>query len=306
MRLAPLIILLLTFFVATGQRMDTVEVSPTFTTVIEFESTLVGGVDIASKCYDVRPSGKVLLINVKPQYASGAPTTSLMAQTDSSVSVWIVRFAATPKKLHYKSSRKTRPVLHTESPRQTTSNYEETASVVSTIPDLTQAAEYITEAKKKNAHDYNTINTFPSAYKKKIDDILRAKQTFWDVAMKLNNLKFMLYHIHVDAKFMYFTFFIENNSSVSYTLDYLSIAHSPYTKGAKRVQAGNATELEATYMMTYKEALPDEQKLIVYAVPLMAFDDRDKILFKLSESSGNRTLFTEVSAKEITSAKRIK
>lgn len=292
-----------------AQRMDTVEVAPSFTTVIEFESNLVGGVDIASKAYDVRAVGKVLLLNVKPGFAVSAPTTSLMAQTDSSVHVWIVRFSTKPKKLHYKSSVVRERHLLTPQASLTQSTVpDRNIERQPVVPEGGLGQELVEQQrpKTKPRPDYNTVNTFPPAYGKKVDDITKSKQVYWDVAMKLNNLKFMLYNIHVDEKLMYFAFFIENNSSVSFGIDYLSVAHSPYTKGAKRVQASNPTELETIYQLSFKEILPDDRKLLVYAVPLQAFDDRDNILFKLSESTGNRTLSAQISCKEITTAKRLK
>ncbi|MCA6367693.1 MAG: DUF4138 domain-containing protein [Cytophagales bacterium] len=298
-------------FVSVAQ-LDTIYVANSMTTTIVFDGDIVFA-DIGSKLYEPRAKDNVLLVNIKPN-VNNAPPTSLTVKSTTSVGVWLVVQNNSPKKLLYtpdadraamlaKSAAKTPAVERIESAEVETVpvKRKETASRLNAnATENREAGETSNSSNPLNIND-----TFPADLKRKVKNILKGPQMFWDVAEKKNSMLLSLYSINVDTKYTYFTCKLANYSSIGFTLDFLSIDRIPFTKSMRKSQAGGVENIPLSYEYFPVEVEPDGQGVLVFAMPLQAFDDRDMLEFKLSESGGSRTLRFSFSCKSISKAKSI-
>jgi hypothetical protein len=280
------------------------------TSTIVFESNIVFA-DLGSKLYDVRAKENVLLINVKGAVFNAAPT-SLTVKTTNGVGVWLVVQHNSPKKLLYTPDADKNAKL--EKQRITASKtpiieVEDIQPKVSTLRPRQVAPiadDHTGEELSSDAAELtNKINTFPKEYNVKLKNILKSRRMFRDVAEKRNSVLFTLFSIHVDSKYTYFTCTLSNYSSIAFAVDFLSIDRIPYTKTMRKAQAGSIENISFTYEYSVVEVGPDNERMIVFAVPIQAYDDRDNLEFKLSETGGLRTLRFSFSCKNISLAKSI-
>lgn len=294
---------------ASVAQLDTIYVSNSMTTTIVFDGNIVFA-DIGSKLYEPRAKDNVLLVNVKSN-VNNAPPTSLTVKTATSVGVWLVVQNNSPRKLLYTPDAD-RAALLAKSLAKTSATERIESQEVESLPVkrkeiATKLNANVPENRDTNAPSdpLNITDTFPAELKRKVKNILKGPQMFWDVAEKKNSMLLSLFAINVDSKYTYFTCKLANYSSIGFTLDFLSIDRIPFTKSMRKSQAGGVENIPLAYEYFPVEVEPDGQGVLIFAMPLQAFDDRDMLEFKLSESGGSRTLRFSFSCKSISKAKSI-
>jgi hypothetical protein len=294
---------------ASAAQLDTIYVSNSMTTTIVFDGNIVFA-DIGSKLYEPRAKDNVLLVNVKSN-VNNAPPTSLTVKSATSVGVWLVVQNNSPKKLLYTPDAD-RAALLAKSSAKTSATERIESQEVESLPVkrkeiATRLNANVPENRDTNdpSDPLNISDTFPAELKRKVKNILKGPQMFWDVAEKKNSMLLSLFAINVDSKYTYFTCKLANYSSIGFTLDFLSIDRIPFTKSMRKSQAGGVENIPLAYEYFPVEVEPDGQGVLIFAMPLQAFDDRDMLEFKLSESGGSRTLRFSFSCKSISKAKSI-
>jgi hypothetical protein len=296
-------LLLLALVVLSGTcaaQLDTIYVSSDKTSYMVFPDT-VEFADVGTKAFKAVPRDKMVMLKADPKFPF-APT-SLMVKTETSVFVWIVSYKTNPSKLLYtiKSESKeqkkqaAKPITQTELTASTKELIAEAPETPNDVPAPRPRAETVG----------GRINSFPKPLKEKLNSIYNAKIQYKDIAEKNNNILFQLKNIFVDDKFLYLKVFVENNSSITYEI---GIVHGKYIKtntSSKKTKVSGGTDYSYVYEDSPKIIPPDANENMIYAFPLYAFEDKDKLDITISEEGGKRGLSFRILAKEINLASRL-
>lgn len=306
-----------------SQRHDTLYVSHDKTLYTLFDSD-VDLVNVGSTDYEYELNkNMVMVVAVKPK----VPTTSLMVKTKSGeVFVWYIAYRQHPPRLledtrpsagqrHTTASTKEKdPVVIASSSKQypvksSGATSGESAPAPSQSAVLTERDKkayanvtvpyYIRTRTETENRDYEAPDEI---IEKKMFYIMNQKRSIKDIGEIDNSIYFMLHDLYVDKKYIYIKMSIHNTSSIAFDIDFLSFERSQ-EKTIKKREGTSIQPLDIMYKESVKSVSPSTEEIIVYAVSLFAFEDKDQVLVKLSELGGVRTMKFVIPAKLITNAK---
>lgn len=305
---------------AYGQAIDTVEVSTSKTTYILLDSD-VNLVDIGTKEFVGIPKENMVILKA---IRENAAPTSLMVRTKTGVHVWMLKYAANPKQIliNKQTYQSAQPLV------QTNATKIEAATDKSQLP-YSKPGQPAENKGYQSAQQYDQRNIerygneeMPSfiqvredrgnrhvdvrdpMMQKKFFHILKQKRTVKDVGEISNGIYFMLQNVFVDREHLYLTITINNTSSISFDLDFISFERKQ-GKTFKRKEALSTMMLDVQHYETVYSVAPSTEENLVYAIKLFALQDTDTVLVKLNEIGGVRTINFTIPAKLITTAKSL-
>lgn len=305
------IILLILIFqtCALKAQHDTVYVDVDKTTAMLFpEDVLIAEVALL-KDYNVAVKGRLVVCRAA---STQARTSSLLVRTENSINIWIITYKSNPKKLLWDetkpkpdeviSTKQTSPpVLQTHSNQ--VSNTEGNSSSVS-IKNTKQVNKPSLGASAIN--DDNSLILIPPGKDDNFDFVLKAKRYIRGIGIKTaGGLYYWLNGIYLDNEFMYMSVSIHNTSQISYDVDFVGFEHKSEISLARKKQTAQEDVVSPPFYYTFRSVAIGDEKKLVYAIPLYAYNEADQMGLKIIERKGDRSLFLKFTGKDIFNAKRI-
>lgn len=313
-----------------GQLQDTLFVSDNMTVTILFESN-VKDVDVGNFDFVWSKKENMALIKAK---IPRAKTTSLMVQTNSNVHVWVVCYKSSLNKLLV-DTRVPNPTVVNQKPieqrvyasnrpidnqtgTQPTQSVTRPANTPSQSgPNAQSLQEYLKRAEEKYRNFEmppaisNRASTGNRDFSVK-DDLMQRKifsffsnpREYGSMAEKRNGLYFSLLDIHVDRQYIYFRISLFNTSSIAFDIDFLSLEIEGKKSFQKR-QSNHRKLIPYEYRESVLSIYPDLEETIVIVTDVFSLDVDDKVVFKINELSGSRSLSFSVLGKYIVNAKSL-
>lgn len=316
-----MIILLFVVHAAFGQAIDSVSVSVDKTVYVLFGSD-VTLVDLGTRqdyAYQVKENIvmlKALRENVKP--------TSLMVKTQSEIYVCIIKYRREPLALLIdiqarKKSLKALSPVRSDSSGKISENITSTQEVKSTVKALppinaetrivsqrdkyllTQQPDVISRRASSGNRDVMVKDELMQG---KIYRIFSDRQNFRDKGEIGNGIYFSLHDLCVDNQFLYIKMSLFNTSSIAFDLDLVYFERNQ-GKSFKKREAYSNTTIPVVFRESVFTVQPSVEEIIVFVLDLFAYQEKDKLMVKVNERGGVRSLQFFIPAKEIVNAKSL-
>lgn len=312
---------------SNGQQ-DTLFVSDNMTVTILFESN-VKDVDVGN--FDFVWSKKENMALVKAKLPR-AKTTSLMIQTNSNVHVWVICYKNTINKLLidtrtpspissqkpverniYASNKSVdgNPATVANQSAIKTNNAQQVNTNAQSLQEYLKRAEEkyrkfeIPEAISNRAATGNRdFSVKDELMQHKVYSFFSSPRLFGSIAEKKNGLYFSLLDIHVDRQYVYFRLSLFNTSSIAFDVDFLSLEIEGKKSFQKR-QSSQRKLIPYEYRESVLSIYPDMEETIVIITDIFSLDVDDKVVFKINDLSGSRSLSFSVQGKYIVNAKSL-
>ena len=311
--------------VAIGQAHDTLHVTMNNFTYLVYDSKVIA-TESGTTAYFHEADKNIVSLQANNTVAK--PTT-LMVQTETNFYVYIIQYKLTPNRFLYNfknnippentseaSTRSSVQNIVNKTGPKTTSNEEpyltNTANSINTTTVNTAAPRRAPEVVKTPAVISNRVNTNnrestikDETIQNKVNWLISdSKISYRDMADIEANIYFSLFEIYLDEKYIYFKLNVNNTSSIAYDVDFLSI-EVKHDKGLRARESTSAMLIPPSFQESVKTIFPDTNESMVYAMPLYAFEEKDKLNIKISEIGGRRSLDFYVPAKTFTNAKKL-
>lgn len=340
MRFIITILFITLFGHSFGQGLDTIQVSMSASSYVLLPSEVIR-IEVGSKGFIGTYKENYVVLKATSE---NALPTSLMIQSKTGMDFKILKFVKNPTKIvnDYREIQNVQTVVAKTEQKNTitesntslksvnpevnnsamTKGNIKTTPVIDKTPEKEQVGHISPEVyEKRNKERYGKeeapvfISSRTSSGNRNVDvrdDImqrkfyrmLKEKQSIKDVGEGVNGIYFLLADIFVDREFMYFKFIINNTSSISFDMDYMSLERAQ-GKTLKRKEALSNSFLEIVHYESVYSVAPGSEEVIIAAVNLFALNDNDLLKVKLNEQGGVRTLKLDVKAKLITNAKTL-
>lgn len=295
-KITSLIVISLLSSFAIGQKLDTIYVSTNRTVVAIFASRILS-VDLGTTdfIYDV-DQNTLDMIKLKSAFPNVQPT-SYMVRTEKELYTGIIAFKPLTGRLQYdfRINEQIKQSLTKEEGQSRAVEREKKVSA--STPKAIKQREF-EENRYANIEDEDV--------KRKVWDIFNKEEIhFYTYAHKANDMIFSLTNLYVDSKYLYLKMSINNPTSISFNIDFVSFELE--TKGKKTKNSAEQTKLfYSSIYESVKRIEPQSKTDVIYVIDLYAFEKKDKLTIKINELKGERTFNIQVPGSEINNAKRIK
>lgn len=315
-----LTILSLTTLITKAQKIDTIEVSKNLTTYIIMDSDVIA-IETGSNDYGAIARNNIVMMKTSK---INPPPTSLMVQTKTSVSVWIVKYNENPKQILIRENNRTATTATNNTIPQTNNNQPNTNNLnnqtTTTTANSNNASKFLSieEYNRKTLEKYGNIPTPPfiqermqkgnrhvtfrdEIMEKKFFYIFQQPAIIKDIGEYRNGIFFSLSNIFVDREFMYFKINIKNTSSIAFDIDIVTFERMQ-GQSIKRKEALSNNLLNNEYYDAVYTIAPMSEENLIFVIKIFAFDEKDFLIVKMAEIGGVRGLRFNIPAKLINKA----
>ena len=229
--------------------------------------------------------------------------------------MWIIAYKSNPKRLLWDFTQPTQPVVATkqgvrESPSSTPAK-QVPVPVATTTETRMPATRAALNEKGKSlgslaVEDDNRFILIPPGKDGAFEEVLDAKRYIRGIGIKTaGGLYYWLNGLYLDGDYIYMSVTIYNTSQISYDVDFVGFEHMTEVTITRKKQTTQDDVVSPPFYYSYRSIPIGEEKKLIYAIPLYAYNEGDQMALKIVEKKGDRSLFLKFSGKDLLSAKRI-